>query len=399
MNVLEEVRHYQRKRIIVVVPDELMNTVAAKSLQSTVVVYRSVYNLSATVAYVPSIPDLNTNSSESSDKRQTDNSINFITKVLEQSELCEKYRLSSGYKRESIFDQTQTAKDKEDTLDCTHMDSCRDKRTNQSVTPDTQVHFDLSLDFQDQENYIFTTYFTSRPDPQRGKTQKQDNLGYILNWFITVKYLGIKAVIFHDGLSENFRKKLQKDYPKVFFEKVSLGKLSTNDARFMIYYDYLIKNPHIKRILCTDVSDVVFINNPFELMTLLGNHLYVGQDSQDSEFMHDNGWFRGMAKSCHVEKVLPEYTDVRTNRYFLNAGVIGGERLLMIDFLNKVNTYIGKAKGKNCNMPVVNYVVQRYFRHAFYTGYPLTSRFRGNNVMAVYVMLKSNYKVDKSYQK
>ena len=306
---------------------------------------------------------------------------------------------SSSYERESTIEHTPIAEGKEDTLDCAHKSSCRDKRRNQSVTPETQVHFDEYLDFQDQENYIFTTYFTSRPDPQRWKPQKKDNLGYILNWFITIKYLGLKAVIFHDGLSENFRKKLQEDYSKVLFEKVSLGKLSTNDARFIIYYDYLITNPHIKMILCTDVSDVVFINNPFELMALLGNHLYVGQDNQDSEFMHDNGWFRGMAKSCHVENVLPEYTDVRINKYFLNAGVIGGERLLMIDFLNKVNTYLGKAKGRNCNMPVVNYVVQRYFRHAFYTGYPLTSRFRGNNMMAVYVMHKSTYKIDNKLTK
>ena len=218
----------------------------------------------------------------------------------------------------------------------------------------------------------------------------------MLNWFITVKYLGLKAVIFHDGLSESFMNKLQRDYPKVLFHRVSsLGTLSTNDARFTMYFDYLIKNPHIKRILCTDISDVVFINNPFELMAQLGNYLYVGQDTNGADSMADNGWFRGMAGVCGAEKVLPGFKDVKANPYFLNAGVIGGERLLMIDFLEKVNKYIRKTTGKNCNMPVVNYVAQRYFTHAFYTGYPLTNRFSNNNVK-VYVMHKSNYKLDKT---
>ena len=162
-----------------------------------------------------------------------------------------------------------------------------------------------------------------------------------------------------------------------------------------MYLDYLIKNPHIKRILCTDVSDVVFINNPFELMAHRGNYLYVGQDTNSDDSMADNGWFHGEARGCCAEQILPGFNDIKENSYLLNAGVIGGERLLMIDFLEKVNKYVRKTKGKNCNMPVVNYVTQCCFTHSFYMGYPLTNRFVNNNVK-VYVMHKSNYKLDET---
>ena len=52
VNLFENIRQDPSKHIVVVLPDELMNSVAAKSLESTVVVYRSIYNLTAAVVYV-----------------------------------------------------------------------------------------------------------------------------------------------------------------------------------------------------------------------------------------------------------------------------------------------------------------------------------------------------------
>ena len=82
VNLLEELRQYPSKHIVAVLPDELMNSVAAKSLESTIVVYHSIYNLTAAVAYVPFAADLDANSDESKISNNTNDDINFVMNTL-----------------------------------------------------------------------------------------------------------------------------------------------------------------------------------------------------------------------------------------------------------------------------------------------------------------------------
>ena len=133
VNLFENIRQDPSKHIVVVLPDELMNSIAAKSLESTVVVYRSIYNLAAAVVYVPFADDLDTNSDESRKSNNTNDGINFVIGILEQTSVCEKYRLSSGNATKNIPEQTDSEASKAHLiLNCTKSnrssDECKDQK-------------------------------------------------------------------------------------------------------------------------------------------------------------------------------------------------------------------------------------------------------------------------------
>ena len=55
------------------------------------------------------------------------------------------------------------------------------------------------------EDVVFTTFLTSKMDPQRNVFMKNDNYGYMADWHLSLRDVGIKAVVFHDGLGDQFR--------------------------------------------------------------------------------------------------------------------------------------------------------------------------------------------------
>ena len=55
------------------------------------------------------------------------------------------------------------------------------------------------------EDVVFTTFLTSKKDPQRNIFVKKDNYSYMADWHLSLHNVGIKAVVFHDGLGDQFR--------------------------------------------------------------------------------------------------------------------------------------------------------------------------------------------------
>lgn len=55
------------------------------------------------------------------------------------------------------------------------------------------------------EDVVFSTYLTSKKDPQRRVFVKENNYNYVSDWYLSMRDIGIKAVVFHDGLSTEFR--------------------------------------------------------------------------------------------------------------------------------------------------------------------------------------------------
>ena len=55
------------------------------------------------------------------------------------------------------------------------------------------------------EDVVFTTFLTSKKDPQRKVFVKNENYGYMADWHLSLRNVGIKAVVFHDGLGDQFR--------------------------------------------------------------------------------------------------------------------------------------------------------------------------------------------------
>ena len=57
----------------------------------------------------------------------------------------------------------------------------------------------------EEEDFVFTTYLTSKKDPQREIFIAKDNYSYVMEWHQSMRDIGVKAVVFHDGLSPEFR--------------------------------------------------------------------------------------------------------------------------------------------------------------------------------------------------
>lgn len=116
---------------------------------------------------------------------------------------------------------------------------------------------------------ILSCYFNGKNDPihhseLKEKKQEANNFNYIKPLYETAKKHKQHLIIFHDNLSDEFIKKYQTD--KIIFRKTQLvSNLSINDERFIIYYEYLLKNPY-KKVLSSDISDVYINKNPFELL-------------------------------------------------------------------------------------------------------------------------------------
>ena len=238
-----------------------------------------------------------------------------------------------------------------------------------------EPHLNSNREQENGVDIVLSTYFTTKKDPQRLNHIKPNNYNYVSAWDQSLRKLGLRGIVFHDGLAPNFIKSIQS---KVNFEKVVLSKrLSLNDDRYVHYLRHIEKHPHIRYVLMTDIADVMFLRDPFKLMRVLGDHLYIGEDQQLT-FIGSNRWLRAGFQNC-----FRNGTDLKGSKKWLNrvtpmynAGVIGGPRHIVLRFLRIVTAILETLpKETNCNMPAINYVVHKYFDDVIFTGFPLTSRF------------------------
>ena len=241
---------------------------------------------------------------------------------------------------------------------------------------------------------IFTSYFTTEVDPQRSLYKHPNRYSYLRKWFDSLRELHLRAVIFHDGLDQGFMDRLTGIYHNVSFHRVtSLYGRSTNDARFYAYHDYLKHHPDIRRVLMTDISDVVFQRNPFDFMNLLGDLLYIGRDIDIFPDMASMPWLSTRLAKCfgNYSVLQGDLHNMMRLAIVYNAGVLGGSRNIAMALLTRIIWALDHTPPDiNCNMPAVNYVVHKYFSDVTYTGFPLTSRFLRFqcNPRAVYIVHK-----------
>ena len=225
---------------------------------------------------------------------------------------------------------------------------------------------------------ILTSYFTSEKDFQRGKLVAPNRLRYMLQWLVSVRDLGLRAVVFHDGLNPAFCHRVIQYHSGISFRRVSLAGRTTNDARFYAYQDYLQTHPDITRVLLSDISDVKFLRNPFDLMRFLGDWLYVGTDIDIFPNMQAQRWITERLQGCFGNYTLLNGSLMPLMRLdtVYNAGVIGGRRTVMLGLLERMTQSLDTTPPSlNCNMPALNFVIHRHFFQRVFTGFPLTSRF------------------------
>ena len=230
-----------------------------------------------------------------------------------------------------------------------------------------------------KKNVIFTSYFTSTEDSQRNRHIKPNKFQYMKDWTLSLKELGMEAVIFHDSLDAGFQHRLSQFYSAISFEFVkSLNHRSTNDARFYAYLNYLEHHPNIDHVLLTDLSDARFQFNPFELMSLLGDWLYIGTDIDIFPSMKTMRWIHERLRGCFGNYSVDsgDLSQLMELNTVYNAGTIGGSRDKVLAALWRIVEYLNLTPMQlNCNMPAVNYAVHKHFYEMVFTGYPLNSRF------------------------
>ena len=244
------------------------------------------------------------------------------------------------------------------------------------------------------KSLVFTSYFTSAEDSQRNLHIKPNKFEYLREWALSLKELKMEAVIFHDGMNAGFQHRLSQFYSNISFEYVtSLQYRSTNDARFYAYLRYLEHHPNIDRVLLTDISDVRFQFNPFELMSLLGNWLYIGTDIDIFPSMKTMQWIHERLRGCYGNYSVDhgDLNQLMELDTVYNAGTIGGSRDVVLAALSRIVEYLNLTPTQlNCNMPAVNYAVHKHFYDMVFTGYPLNSRFlrKQSSPKGVYIIHK-----------
>ena len=250
----------------------------------------------------------------------------------------------------------------------------RARLENLKLTKQWEANYSNFL--QKRENYVMSTYFTSVKNPQHSYTFADNNYRFVQQWFESIISIGAHAVIFHDSLTEDFQNRMKSYYSHVHFQKADVGLKGRppNVYRFYLYHQYLSSHPEIQNVVLTDIRDVTFLNDPFEVMRVIGEYIFMGLDKPFYESSWSYGWVNGLLKKCH--SLTSDSSMCVQLHPFINAGVMGGGRPAMLNFLTKVTHYFDEAPHKeNCDMATIAFVTQKHFHENSFSGYPFQCAF------------------------
>ena len=268
------------------------------------------------------------------------------------------------------------------------LDKCE---TSKNSEVGLKLTFDWVAEYKisqiEDRSVIMSQYFTSVESTQYHKQFSNSNFRFMQKWFSTAAKLGVKLVIFHDGISDQFQKDLKDYYSNVEFVKVDGFRGRTqNDVRYYLQYDYLIEHPEISRIITTDMRDVAFLANPFDVMMEIGDYLYVGVDNSFHLSAWSNKGVSSQMKICHSKDLDMKEVELQP---FFNSGVTGGTRHYMLAYLTQMIWYFNRAPPRNnCNMATVAVVYHRHFRDVIFSGYPFQSAYKIGIIGPKFVAIK-----------
>ncbi|XWV24930.1 hypothetical protein QJ856_gp0851 [Tupanvirus deep ocean] len=209
------------------------------------------------------------------------------------------------------------------------------------------------IDIYKMENIVLSIYYTNYMDPQRNIHQKKNNFAYIKNFYESIARNNMNAVIFHDGLSQEFIEKYQnKNITFALIPNESYGLTSMNDIRFMIYLDYLKKHNNINKVIISDAADVEFYCNVFD--DFKENKLYVCYD-RDRTFHHY--YLQDRIKLTYLS--IQPFIKIMDQKA-IQAGLFGGSYEMVLKCLEFIKYEFDNLVDKNYN---TNYIV---YNHVVY---------------------------------
>jgi hypothetical protein len=235
---------------------------------------------------------------------------------------------------------------------------------------------------------LLTTYFNSKPHPLYEHTVEKNSIAYIAPWYRSVDRLGLRGVIFHDGLSEEFIETYSTSKIEFVFVDPAQFEYSVNDQRYLVYDHYLRAHPTIDKVFMTDASDVFVVQDPFAFvapgLVYVGNQpgrLHPPEPAGDSLESFSYSFIRERLEAAGSQylALLDDLgsRSIRSEHPVLNAGILGGCRTVMLELLKafrEVFLAISQPQ-ENLNMGVLNYVIYRDSSFEFVTGVPVHSQF------------------------
>jgi glycosyltransferase involved in cell wall biosynthesis len=209
------------------------------------------------------------------------------------------------------------------------------------------------IPYKAQKNLVLTCYFTTLIDPQRGT--KWDFNPNALN--------DLKHSIPNNT---DFRALVDTKAIRMggVLEVYSLPKHENPYmAKWIAFRDYIVAHPEYDNIALLDGTDTEILNNPFPHIDR--EKLYCG----DEPGTLNNQWLR----NHHPQYI--EFLNKNMRTPILNAGVIIGHRMLLLEFLDKIIERIPLDHSMT-DMTLYNYTLRTHFNDKIVSGRKVTTVFK-----------------------
>ncbi len=223
-------------------------------------------------------------------------------------------------------------------------------------------------------------HITGVYDVNRNNILPDDDYELVQQWVDSLIDLELPGILFHNNLSEKTCAVHKNPYVS-FVNIVYETPLNPNIYRYFVYRDFLHAYPsRISQLFMTDISDVVAVKNPFEQLLFTANPgtLFCG----DEPTVLDNEWMK--AHATHLRAKIADYVEYEEKfqqETLLNCGIIGGNRPVVQEFLEKLCVIHQQYNTDNTtaytgDMGAFNYLVRTQFNDRLLHGAPVNTVFK-----------------------
>src|SRR5690606_1266071 len=215
--------------------------------------------------------------------------------------------------------------------------------------------------FREPVNAVLTCMYTSVPDPQRPRTPQKGT--------VDVLRKSVRGAELH----------LISDTERADAAAIMPVHLNLYLQRHVHYYEYLLGHPEIEQVFCVDATDVEMLNEPWD--AIQRDRLYIGYEPRPLNFE----WMFKEHQSTRLQQFFTDNADLP----LLNAGVYGGHRVIVLEFLHEIIRLIQDNAVDliherdthdlgNGDMGALNYVARTRFADRIVSGPRVTTVFKAD---------------------
>jgi hypothetical protein len=236
------------------------------------------------------------------------------------------------------------------------------------------------LNLTTNQNVILACQITGIYDVNRNETLADNDYSLIKDWCESVMHFDLQGIIFHNNYAGSFCEEFSNQ--NIQFVRVEFdAKFKPNVFRYLVYEDFLKYHAQqIKNVFVTDITDVVLLENPFEVPLFKANkgHIFCGDEPK----VLNNDWMKSHAE--HLRNKIEDYADYEENfkeSTLLNCGIIGGNVKVMQELIQKLSKIHQQYNFDNDtaytgDMGAFNYLIRTQFNERTLHGFPINTEFK-----------------------